>query len=42
MSIERQHANSYQLATAMLLLSVTVCEMITFELNNILDWNFYF
>ena len=42
MPIERPHAPFYVLALAMSVTSVTVCEIITFELSNVLDSNLTF
>ena len=39
MPTERPHATFYVFAIAMFVLSVTVCEIITFELANIFDTN---
>ena len=39
MPIERQYATLYVLATAIFVLSVTVSEIIMFELPNVLDSN---
>ena len=39
MRIERPHVTSYVLSIAMFVLSVTVCEIITYELLNVLQYN---
>ena len=40
MTIERLHATFYVLAIALFVLSVTICEIITFQLPNVLGSNF--